>query len=65
MYFSVINSIIDTCSDSAAADQLNKYSSRSSDLSGKSLKKLKKNEAVSISDLHLKRRSVAPSTTQV
>uniref|UniRef100_A0A915DJJ2 Cytoplasmic FMR1-interacting protein n=1 Tax=Ditylenchus dipsaci TaxID=166011 RepID=A0A915DJJ2_9BILA len=61
----IMNSIIDTCSDNSASDQLNKYGSRSSDLSVKSTKKTKKSDSSSMSDIRLKRRSVAPSSTQL
>ncbi|KAH7700938.1 cytoplasmic FMR1-interacting protein 2-like isoform 5, partial [Aphelenchoides avenae] len=54
----VMNSIIDTCSDNG----LNNFN-RSSDLSLKSKKK--KGEAQSMTDIRVKRRCVAPSSTQL
>lgn len=64
-YCSIMNSIIDCCSDNFASDQLFKHGSRSSDISMKSTKKSRKLEASSLSDVRVKRRDVAPSSTQV
>jgi hypothetical protein len=72
----VIASIIETASDSTIGvtsyDLLSKYHSRSSDLSMKSQKKAAKKEkstggsiSGSMPDLRVKRRAIAPSTTQV